>query len=336
MNRYVNGVRTVIRPICGIDSTPLTVRKTLESNPSLRAAVSNFPLARTATNLVSITITILLIVVSWNFARAQQATTQTQQSSDKSASGENNGQDLTRPEDLFQLRYLYRTAPGSGPSSSLRTVTMESEILRTDKQFDLGSAWKLALRGDLPFTEKNPLTADNPTGDFQHGVGDADVQATLIHQFDSRWAAGAGLRIIAPTGEDNLTSGKWQAQPVIGVRYSLPELSSGSYFEPILRYAVSFAGDPSKKDISNLQFAPMVNIALPDHWFLTLYPTPDIRVNYGDPVAGQTGRLFLPLDFMVGRSIAKGVTISAELGIPIIKDYPVYDFKTVVRFNAKF
>ena len=32
--------------------------------------------------------------------------------------------------------------------------------------------------------------------------------------------------------------------------------SKGSYFEPLLRYDQSFAGDPSKKSISNLQFAP--------------------------------------------------------------------------------
>ena len=251
--------------------------------------------------------------------------------------GDNNGQDLTRPEDLFQLRYLYQTAPGSGATTgSVRTVTTDTEILRIDKEFDLGPQWKWALRGDLPLTEKNPITGDNPAGDFLHGVGDADVQATIIHQFDARWAAGAGLRIITPTGEDNLSSGKWTAQPVVGARYSLPELSDGSFFEPVVRYAVSFAGDPSKRDISNLQFAPMLNVALPDHWFLTLYPTPDIRLNYGDPVTGQTGRLFLPFDFMVGRSIAKGVTISAEFGVPIIRDYPVYDFKTLLRLNMKF
>ncbi len=268
---------------------------------------------------------------------AQQQAASSQTGADTSAAGENNGQDLTRPEDLFQLRYLYQTAPGSGGTSALvRTVTTDSEILRVDKEFDLGPQWKWALRGDLPFIEKNPISDDNPAGDFLHGVGDADVQATVIYQFDARWAAGAGVRIVAPTGEDNLTSGKWTAQPVVGARYSLPELSDGSYFEPVVRYAVSFAGDPTKKDISNLQFAPMMNVALPDHWFLTMYPTPDIRLNYGDPVAGQTGRLFLPLDFMVGRSIAKGVTISAEFGIPIIRDYPVYDFKTIVRFNMKF
>ena len=32
--------------------------------------------------------------------------------------------------------------------------------------------------------------------------------------------------------------------------------SKGSYFEPLLRYDQGFTGDPSKKSISNLQFAP--------------------------------------------------------------------------------
>ena len=42
------------------------------------------------------------------------------------------------------------------------------------------------------------------------------------------------------------------------------------------------------------------NIGLPDRRFLTFYPSPDIRINYGDPITGQTGRLFLPFDVRVG------------------------------------
>ncbi len=72
-----------------------------------------------------------------------------------------------------------------------------------------------------------------------------------------------------------------------------------------MRYDVSFAGDPSKRNISNLQLAPTLNINLPEHWFVTFYPNPDIRINYGDPVTGQTGRLFLPMDFMFGRDLNK-------------------------------
>src|SRR5262249_39066281 len=37
--------------------------------------------------------------------------------------------------------------------------------------------------------------------------------------------------------------------------------------------------------------------------FFALYPSADIRVNYGDPVTGQTGRLFLPFDFSVGAEL---------------------------------
>jgi hypothetical protein len=41
----------------------------------------------------------------------------------------------------------------------------------------------------------------------------------------------------------------------------------GSYFEGVVRYDLSFAGDPTKRNISNLQLWPMLNIGLPDHWF---------------------------------------------------------------------
>ena len=97
------------------------------------------------------------------------------------------------------------------------------------------------------------------------GLGDADVEAALIRQFDSRWAAGAGLRFVAPTGAEDITSGKWRALPVVGARYSPPEWSEGSYAEVLLRYDVSFAGDPSRRNVSNLQLAPMLNVNLPDH-----------------------------------------------------------------------
>jgi hypothetical protein len=250
---------------------------------------------------------------------------------------DNNGQDFTRPENLFQIRNLYQTAPGNGSvPGTLRTVTTDMTILRADGVIALTREWSIALRGDLPFVVRDPLTADNPAGQYVSGLGDADVQAALIRQFDSRWAAGAGLRFVAPTGAEDITSGKWRALPVAGARYSLPEWSTGSYAEALLRYDVSFAGDPSRRNVSNLQMAPMLNINLPDSWFVTLYPNTEIRINYGDPIPGQTGRLFLPVDFMVGRNLLQDVTVSLELSVPVIKDYPVYNFRTVSRINMKF
>jgi hypothetical protein len=250
----------------------------------------------------------------------------------------NTGNDLFRPPpNLFQMMYDYKTAPGNGSTrGSTRDVTTETLNLRMDHSLDLAPLWILALRADLPLVAKNPITSDNPDGGYVGGVGDADVQAVIIHNLDARWAVGFGARLITPTGGDTLGSGKWQIMPAAGFRYALWEISSSSYFEPVVRYDVSVAGDPTKKNISNLQFGPTLNIGLPDRWFLTFYPSPDIRINYGDPITGQTGRLFLPFDVRVGRKLSDNIALSFELGVPIIKDYPVYNLKTQVRLNVTY
>jgi hypothetical protein len=259
------------------------------------------------------------------------------QSADQDLGGGPTG-DILNPENLFQLYYGVKTAPGGGPNGTTRTVTTDTFKLRGDYAFDLSPDWQFVVRGDLPYLAKDPVNSINPDGDFIYGLGDADVQGTMIHTFDSRWKAGVAVRLITPSGswDDGLGSGLWQVQPAAGFRYALPEISSGSYFEPFARYAQSFAGDPAKKEISNLQFAPMVNFSLPDHFFFNLYPSADIRWNFGPPVTGQTGRLFLPFDARVGRNFSKNLSVSLEVGVPIIKQYPVYDFQSTLRVNINF
>ncbi len=256
-------------------------------------------------------------------ARAQSA---------PAGSNDSTGLDFFRPPaNMFQTLGEYRTAPGSGG-----TVTTDMLNLRLDHSVDLSPQWILAFRTDLPLLAKNPISATNPAGEFLYGVGDADFQAAIIHNFTQRWAAGAGLRLIVPTGDEALGSGKWRLMPIAGFRYALPEITASSYFEPIVRYDVSVAGDPTKKNISNLQFGPALNFGLPQRWFVTLYPSQDIRWNFGDAVTGQTGKLFLPFDARVGRKLSDNATVSFELGVPIIRDYPVYNLKTEVRLNLTF
>lgn len=244
--------------------------------------------------------------------------------------------DVLDRQRLLQLMYQAKTAPGTDLNGNPVTTTTDTWKLRGDVTIPLSSQLGIVLRGDLPYLAKNKFTDSNPNGDFLYGLGDADVQATLIDKIDARWTAGAGARLIAPTGDATLGSGLWQIMPIVAARYALPELSSGSYFEPLVRYNVSFGGDPTKKFISNLQLAPELNLSLPDRWFLTLYPDPDIRWNFGAPVTGQTGRLFLPFDASIGKTFNKYFVASLELAAPIIKEYPVYNFKTALRLNFKF
>ena len=236
------------------------------------------------------------------------------------------------PPNMVQTTYSGQAAPGS----SGRATTTDTFNLRYDHAFDIPSGWIVATRMDLPLKAKNPVSSDNPDGDFQKGIGDANVQAALIRDLSDRWAFGFGMRLITPTGDDVLGSGKWQLMPIVGARYALPEISASSYFEPLFRYDVSVAGDPTRKNIRNLQFAPMLNIGLPDGWSVTLYPDTDIRINYGDPVTGQTGRWFVPFDLRVTKKLTSEIAMSLEAGVPIINDYPVYNFKTQLRFNVTY
>jgi hypothetical protein len=274
---------------------------------------------------------LLTVLMLWpTVASSQEAAPQPQNA--------NTGDDLFRPPlNLFQMMYQYQTAPGSGSTpGSIREVTTDTLNLRMDHSVYLAPQWILALRTDLPLVSKNPVTSSNPDGDYLQGIGDADFQGTLIHDINQRWTIGFGARLTAPTGGDTLGSGKWQIMPGAGVRYALPEINSSSYLEPVVRYNISFAGDPTKKNISNLQFAPTFNLGLPDRWFITFYPSADIRINFGDPITGQTGRLFLPFDARIGRKLSDNTALSFELGVPIIKDYPVYNLKTQVRLNVTY
>jgi hypothetical protein len=267
--------------------------------------------------------------------RPTGATSQVAPSPDQSG---NTGEDFFRPpSNLFQIMTYYKTAPGSGPTKgSVADVTTETLNLRYDHAWDLAPMWILGLRSDLPLLAKNAFSSSNPDGDYLDGVGDADVQAVVIRNLSQRFAIGFGARLIAPTGGDTFGSGKWRIMPIAGARYGLWEINSASYIEPVIRYDASFAGDPTRRNISNLQFAPTFNLGLPDQWFVTFYPSADIRINLGDPITGQTGRLFLPFDARIGRKLSDNAALSFELGVPIIKDYPVYNIKTEVRLNLTF
>ncbi len=155
--------------------------------------------------------------------------------------------DLLTPQNLLQLEYQVKTTNGLNSEGDPRTVTTDTFKLRGDVGIRLDSDSQLILRGDLPYLAKNPVTDSNPGGDFVYGFGDADLQAAVIHQLTERWAFGAGLRVIMPTGGSTFGSDTWRAMPIAGARYTMPEIGRGAYFEPLMRYEVSFAGDPSAR-----------------------------------------------------------------------------------------
>jgi len=247
------------------------------------------------------------------------------------------GDDPTKPLGKIELLDRYTEAPGPGvEGGTTKRVETNTPFARIDVPFRLTPQWELNFRTEIPFVWTNGVTPENPTGATVSGFGNVLGQAWIVHDFDQRWAAALGGQLIAPTSTNGVATDAWEQVTGFVVRAMLPEISPGSYFAPQVRYGIDFEGNDDGRLLRQLRIAPTLNINLPHNLFFTLYPSPDIRLNYGAPVHNQTGRLFLPLNFMVGWKPTEHTVISAEFGIPIIKDFPVYAFKTQLRVGYLF
>ena len=212
----------------------------------------------------------------------------------------NNGFDLTRPQTAFEVRGLEET------SSNDTSVTNRAQMaLRLESMIPLDVGWRLGVHAQVPLVQKTTTDFETGSADHEFGLGDASFQAVVAYAINDRWAAAVGTRVVAQTAAGSLGSGEWQVQPGFGVRYMLIELGEDCYFVPSMRYAMSIPGNAQARRISEPQIAPTLNIDFPGPFFITFYPSNDIRINYGAPVVGQTGRLFLPFDALIGVRLTK-------------------------------
>lgn len=282
---------------------------------------------------------LLLLACAFAFARAAIAdadpiasnASSASSSTEQSDSSDYNDGDFTRPETSAILRFEFRKS-----STDTSETDREREILQYNSRLDLGYGWKLGTQIQLPVVEKSKATYGEPGLASVNGLGNAILQAAFIRGINERWAFGFGARLVTLTETNSVETDRWQIMPAAGVRYSFLEINADTYFVPVVRYAISFGGSPTARTIREPEIAPTFNIGLPDGWFVTLYPSNDIRVNFGTPISGQTGRLFLPFDAAVGKKFTNDLIISLEAAVPIVKDYPVYDFKSELKATWQF
>jgi hypothetical protein len=164
------------------------------------------------------------------------------------------------------------------------------------------------------------------------GFGNVLGQAWIVHDLDQRWAVALGGQLIAPTSTNGVATDAWEQVTGVVVRAMLPEISPGSYFAPQVRYGIDFEGNDDGRLLRQLRIAPTLNINLPHHLFFTLFPSPDVRLNYGTPVWNQMGRLFLPANFMLGWKPTEHTVISAESAFRLSRIF----LSTLLRHNYEW
>ena len=247
----------------------------------------------------------------------------------------NNGEDITRPRTLFQVRERYQRLPDAKGLEPEKWTT----TLRADLWAGLGDGWKLYGRIDEPLVASDDVTSSfNPNGHGRFGQGDLLTEIAIIAPPpDARLGYGLGVRAVWPTAGLNETGdGKYQIGPVVGVRLSLPEISPGSFFLPQVIYLNSVASRNENKgraDINQLNIQPKLNVALPDDWFATAFASENIQINYGDD-----GKVFVPFDLMVGRKLFDKLVASLEYSQQLIhgKDFEPYQWQIEGRLGYYF
>ena len=203
-----------------------------------------------------------------------------------------NGDDPTKPLGKIELLDRYTEAPGPGvEEGTTKRVETNTPFARIDVPFQLTPQWELNFRTEIPVVWTNGVTPENPTGATVSGFGNVLGQAWIVHNLDQRWAVALGGQLIAPTATNSVATDAWEQVTGVVVRAMLPEISPGSYFAPQVRYGIDFEGNDDGRLLRQLRIAPTLNINLPHNLFFTLFPSPDIRLNYGSPVWNQTGRL---------------------------------------------
>jgi hypothetical protein len=230
----------------------------------------------------------------------------------------NGGRDIIRPEHRLDI---FLNSSGSSDGSRSGTTT-----LRYERPFALEDAWKIAFRVEAPFVMVND------SGSFSSGYGDTLFQAVLSKELDARQGFAVGLRFIAPTATgDEFGNGRWRMLPVVGYRYGLPEISRDTYLQFVARYAFDFAGDDSRNHTSQLQMSPSFNVGLPEQWYVTLFPSTDVRYDF------INREWFVPFNLEVGKVWGKSFLTGLEIGVPFFETaHPVYKYKIEAHIGFRF
>lgn len=233
-----------------------------------------------------------------------------------------NGLDPTNPLTRLSLKYQYQNLPPSEED------TLHNGTLRGDLLFKERGTWGWSTRVELPLIVTDQASRDNPNGGAEFGIGDVLTQAIIINRPSDAFAWMAGSQFIFPTAsQDQMGGGKYRIVPSAAARWRLPGLRKGSWFAPLVRYDADVAGADDRNRIRELQLAPILNLTLEEGWFLNLYPSSDIKYNFADERPGDTGKWFVPFDFLVGRNWSESTFGTLEVAFPLVQQYQVYDLK---------
>jgi hypothetical protein len=245
--------------------------------------------------------------------------------------GFEHGNDFTRPEMSASSRVEFRKS-----SSATSTTDRERKIFQYNSKIKLSDDRALGMLIQIPLDEKTTTAFDQPEVENAAGLSDAILQAALIQTVRNRWAYGLG-RVSSPRPPtDMVGTNRWQIMPAAGLRYSFLEINPDVCFVPVVRYESVSAVIQTLARFASLKWRRRSTLAYP-----TIGSRRIIRAMISGLISGRRypAKAVGSFCLLTRRSERKSPTIlscRSRAACQIVRDYPVYNFKTELKGTWQF
>lgn len=207
----------------------------------------------------------------------------------------NTGQDFTKPVRRIDVHYTHKDMAGDAWSESI--------TLHAAWPYTLPNGWVVSVRAEQPYTWIDGVSRSNPQGKRLDGFSEILTEALLIPPPRGKWTYAFGTQWIPPSAShDELGTGRHQIVPSLGIRYDLGMWMQGAWCGMMLRHAFDVAGYSGYDHINQTIWQPIMNIELPDAWFITF--APEIKYDW------KNSEWFVPFDTTAGTMVTKNIIAS--------------------------
>jgi hypothetical protein len=160
------------------------------------------------------------------------------------------------------------------------------------------------------------------------GVSDLTWLNLFLVGGTSKWGkVGLGPVFVFPTAaHQEMGQGKYQVGPALGyVNDAVP----GWQFALLVQQFFSFAGDPSRQTVNQVQIQPFITKYLSESWYLASEPI--ITVNFEQRTSS------VPLNFIIGKVVDRRWNFNAQLTVyPRWTSPPTKNFEIILNVGYHF
>jgi hypothetical protein len=189
----------------------------------------------------------------------------------------------------------------------------------------------LVLEAGLPLISRVewPIPeVDWQNGSATSGIGDLTWLNLFLVGKGTAWGKVAvGPVLVFPTASPpDMGQGKYQVGPALGY---VNDAVHGWQFALLVQQFFSFAGDPARAAVNQLQIQPFVTKYLGESWYLQSQPI--ITVNF------EQGTSSVPLNFVVGKVVDRRWDFNLQVSLyPRWTSPPTKDYEVIVNIGYHF